>query len=95
MIPGMTSKLSRSVVASAAVINADSDIIELSGTTTIDTILPSAGGFSTIAFLIPVAGSITLSVSGNIAKTVVMVQNQVTVLIYSKGTGKWYPGAIS
>lgn len=96
MIPGRTSKLTEEVVASAATIVARTDIVRLTGTVDIATILPNfGGGFSGILVLIPTAGAVTLLDSGNIAVTVVMADLRTTVLVYSKSSGKWHPGAIS
>lgn len=96
MFPGRTTKLSEGTLASAATIYPKSDLVILSGTTQVDTIIPSfGGGFSGICIVVAKDGAITLSTSGNIAKTVALTQNQSCVLVYSKSTGKWYPGAIS
>lgn len=96
MFPGRTTKVSEGVLASAATIYPKNDLTILTGTTQVDTIIPSyGGGFSGILLLVAKDGAITLSTSGNIAKTVALVQNQSCVLVYSKSTSKWYPGAIS
>jgi hypothetical protein len=96
MIPGMTSKLSESIVTAAATIDANTDIVRLSGTTSIATITPSfGGGFSGILILIPTGGNVNLLASGNIAAAVTLTNLMATILIYSKAAGKWYPGAIS
>jgi uncharacterized membrane protein len=96
MIPGLTSKLSEAVVASAAIIDANTDVIRLTGTTSIATITPSfGGGFSGILILIPTAGAVNLLNTGNIATAVTVANGIATILIYSKVAGKWYPGALS
>jgi hypothetical protein len=67
MIPGITSKCSETTVASAASITAKSDIVLVTGTTQINTIIPNfGGGFSGFLVLIPTAGSVILGTSGNI-----------------------------
>lgn len=96
MIPGTTSKLSESVLASAATIYPKTDLVRLTGTTSIGTIAPTfGGGFSGFLVLVPTAGAVTLLDSGNIAVTVVMADLRATLLVYSKASGKWHPGAIS
>lgn len=96
MFPGSTTKLSEDSVASAATIEAKADLIRLTGSTAIATINPHfGGGFSGIVILVPLDGTLGLLTTGNVALAVTMPQNQATVLVYSKATGDWYPGAIS
>lgn len=96
MIPGTTSKLSEEIIASTTSISPKSDLVRITGTTAISTILPSfGGGFGGILFLVPTDGSVALNTAGNILKAVTMVQNQVCVLVYSRKTSSWYPGPIS
>lgn len=97
MFPGSTTKLSEELIASATTIYPKADLIRLSGTTAVATIVPTfGGGFSGILFIVPItAGGVATTTAGNIAAVVTMPINQVTVLVYSKLTGKWYPGAIS
>jgi len=96
MFPGTTTKLSEELLASAASISPKHDMVRLSGSTAIATIVPEfGGGFSGVLFLVPVDGTLGLLTTGNIAIAVTMAQNRVTVLVYSKAAGVWYPGAIS
>jgi uncharacterized membrane protein len=97
MIPGLTSKLSESTVTAAATIVAKTDIVRISGTTSIATIKPNfGGGFSGILFLVPVTGNVATLTTGNIVgSAVTMLQNKVTVLVYSKTDAKWYTHALS
>jgi hypothetical protein len=96
MIPGTTSKLSESTVASATSITAKTDVVLLTGTTTIETILPNfGGGFGGFLVLVPIAGSITFGITGNIAIATTMTISRAVLMVYVKSTGKWYPGAIS
>ena len=91
MIPGITSKLSESTVASAATIDAKSDVVLVTGTTQIDTIIPHfGGGFGGYLILIPTAGSVILSTAGNILIGITAVINRAVHLNYVKSTGKWY-----
>lgn len=96
MFQGTTTKLSESVVASAATIYPKTDIALVSGTTDIATISPSfGGGFSGILIIVPTSGTVNTLTTGNIAVAVAMPISRATVLVYSKSQGMWYPGAIS
>lgn len=96
MIPGITTKLSEDILASAATIYPKSDIVRLTGTTAIATIIPSfGGGFSGILFLVPTGGNVATTTTGNIKNAVTMVDEQVCVLVYIKSEDKWHAGAIS
>ncbi len=96
MIPGTTTKLSESGVTATTSIDVKTDLIRVTGTTSIATIVGHfGGGFSGILFIVPLTGSLATTTAGNIAKVVTMLSNQVTVLVYSKSTSLWYPGAIS
>lgn len=91
MIPGTTSKLSQSTVASAATIVAKTDVVLATGTTQINTITPNfGGGFGGLLILIPVDGSIVLGTSGNILVGITAVINRAVYLNFVKSTGKWY-----
>jgi hypothetical protein len=91
MIPGTTSKLSQSTVASAASITAKSDIVLVTGTTQINTILPNfGGGFGGFLVLIPTEGTVILGTTGNILIGISAVINRAVFLVFVKSTGKWY-----
>lgn len=96
MFPGLTTKLSEEVVASATTISPTKDLVLLSGSTAVATINPSfGGGFSGILVIVPTEGAVATVTTGNVAVAVTMPQNRATVLVYSKSEGVWYPGAIS
>ena len=98
MIPGFVSKLSESSVTAAATIGPPkSDILYLSGSTTIATIRPPGGpgGFSSVLFIVPLTDAVATTTTGNIAVNVTMPVDRVTVLVYSKQEDTWFPGAIS
>lgn len=96
MFPGTTTKISESTIASAASISPKTDLVLLTGSTAIATIVPSyGGGFSGVLFLVPIDGTVGLLTTGNIAIAVTMPLDRTTVLVYGKTEGKWYPGAIS
>jgi uncharacterized membrane protein len=96
MFPGLTTKLSEEVVATATTITVRKDLVRLTGTTAIATIDGQfGGGFSGIIFLVPTEGNVAITTAGNIAAAVTMVDQRVTVLVFSKEDNIWYPGAIS
>jgi hypothetical protein len=96
MIPGITTKLSERPVTAAASLDANVDLLRVTGTTSLATLVAHAGGgFSQVLFVVPLTGNTATLTTGNIAKAVTMVSNQVTVFVYSKLAGVWYPGAIS
>ena len=96
MFPGTTTKISESTVASAATIDVQSDLVHLTGATSVATIRPNfGGGFSGIIIIRPTDGTVATLTTGNIAVAVSMAVDRATVLVYSKITETWYPGAIS
>lgn len=95
MIPGLTSKISEDTLASASSISPKTDMVNLTGSTAIATIVPPYAGFSGILILVPKDGTLGLLTTGNIAIAVTMPLNRATVLTYSKKNDVWYPGAIS
>lgn len=97
MIPGTTTKLSESTVASAVSIDVKSDIVRVTGSTAIATLVPHfGGGFSGICFLIPVDDDVATLTTGNIVgSAITMLQNKITVLVFSKLDQAWYSHALS
>jgi hypothetical protein len=96
MIPGTTTKLSEETITSAATISPKTDLVKLSGTTSIATIRPAfGGGFSGILVIVPTGGAVATLTTGNISLGVTMPDLRATVLVYSKINNTWYPGAIS
>lgn len=89
--PGTVGKLSRTVQASGATIDAKSDIVVVTGNTQIDTIRPyNEGVAGQRVTLIPTDNTVVLSTSGNIAVGITMAQNRACDLTYDKVLGKWY-----
>lgn len=95
MIPGTTSKLSEEVLAAATTITPKSDLVRLTGTTAIATIVPPYAGFSGLLFIVPTGGNVATTTAGNISVVQTMLNNQLTVLVYSKLANKWFPHALS
>ena len=90
MIPGSTSKLTESTVASAATIDAKTDVVLVTGTTQVNTINPNfGGGFGGFLILVPTAGSVILGTTGNILVGITAVINRGVHLNYVKSLGKW------
>jgi hypothetical protein len=89
MIPGLQSKLSEGIVASAATINIRTDIVSLTGSTQVNTILSPLMGSSTMCILVPVDGSVILGTSGNILIGITAVINRAVWLVWNKRVGKW------
>lgn len=90
MIPGAVSKVNESSVLSATTIFVKSDLVRITGSTQIETIMSSLQGSSIMIFLVPVDGNIVLGTSGNILVGATLIQNRLHVLIFSKSVNKWY-----
>ena len=90
MIPGSISKLTESTVASAGTITAKTDVVKVTGSTTINTINPGlATAQSQLLILIPTDGAITLGTSGNIAVGIAAAQSRAVFLVYVRTLAKW------
>ena len=90
MIPGTTSKLSESTVASAASISAKTDIVKVTGSTQINTIIPNfGGGFGGFLVLVPTDGAVTLGASGNILVGIAAAQSRAVFMVFVRSLGKW------
>lgn len=85
---GAVDRLTEEVVASATSIVADTDVIRLTGSTAIQTIVPRSGFCQTL-ILIPVDGTVVLGTSGNILVGISAVINRAVYLTYVKGLNKW------
>jgi hypothetical protein len=94
--PGRFSKLSElPTIASATTITPYSELVQVSGTTAIDTItVPATGGFSTALYVVP-TGIFTWTTNGNIGLAGTAVVGKLIVFVYSKVAGKWYPSVVA
>lgn len=93
MIPGPVGRLTEATLASAATINyVKTDVIRITGTTQIDTLLPPFGGrnWNIRVTLIPVDGAVVLSTAGNILVGITMAINRSVDLVWSVTSQKWY-----
>ncbi len=97
MIPGLVSKLSESVLASAATISPKTDLVHLTGSTQVNTINPPlAGGRNgNLLFVVPKDGNLVFGTSGNILVGATVAQNRVCTFVYSEVYDKWSIGPIS
>jgi hypothetical protein len=90
MIPGAVSKMTESQVASATSITVKTDIVKVTGSTAIQTILPGLGtAQSQFLILVPVDGAITLGTSGNINVGIAAAQNRAVFMVYVRTLAKW------
>jgi hypothetical protein len=90
MIPGWVSKLTEATMASAATITAKTDVVKVTGTTGINTIIPGLGtAQSQFLILVPVDGGVTLGTSGNILVGIAAAQNRAVFLVFVRTLGKW------
>jgi hypothetical protein len=90
MIPGWVSKLTEATLASSASISPKTDVVTVTGTTQINTIIPALGtSQSQFLILIPKDGSIILGTSGNIAVGGTFVVNRAVFMAFVRSLGKW------
>jgi hypothetical protein len=90
MIPGSVSKLSEATVASAATIFAKADIVYVAGGTQVNNITPGLGtAVSQLLILVPLAATLVLGTSGNIAVGITAVINRPVFMVWSKSLQKW------
>lgn len=99
MIPGLTTKISEELISLTSTISPTSDLVHINSTVTTTvllTIKPPFGGFSGIMVLVNRSGAnMTTLTTGNIITAVTLGVNVALVLVYSKLTDKWYPGALA
>ena len=90
MIPGTVSKMTEATVASAASITAKADVVKVTGSTQINTIVPGLGTMQgQFLVLVPVDGAVTLGTTGNILVGIAAAQNRAVFLVFVKSLGKW------
>lgn len=98
MYPGITTRLTYRTVASATTLDADKDVLVLTGTTAIATLTPKSMNKSNqaqILFIIPTGGAVATTTAGNIAVVQSMGNNLVTCLVWIPSLSKWYPHALA
>jgi hypothetical protein len=95
MFPGLTTRISEQKLASAATLVPSADLVRLTGTTSIATIVPPYGGSAGLVILAPLDGNVATTTTGNIAVAVTIPQSRSAIMVYSAVDNKWYPGAIN
>ena len=93
MFPGRQSKVTEENVASATTINVKSDLIRITGSTQIETILSPlllSGQGGVVVFVVAVDGAVVIGTSGNVLVGVTLTQNRLYTLVYSNVVDKWY-----
>ena len=90
MYPGRNTRLSEESLASATSVAPKADLVRMTGTTTLATIVPPFAAFSGVLVIVPTDGNVATTTTGNIGVAVTMPQNRATVLVFSKVTGLWY-----
>lgn len=99
MYPGATTRLTHRLAAAAATMDADKDVLVLSGTTALVTMTPKSmnmTGQAQILFIIPTnAAGLATTAAGNFVAAVTMLQNTVTAWIWIPSLSKWYPHALA
>lgn len=90
MIPGSVSKLTEATMPSSATIYVKTDVVKVTGSTQINTIIPGLGSAqSQFLVLVPVDGAVTLGTAGNIAVGIAMAQNRAVFMVFVRSLGKW------
>ena len=98
MIPGYgASKVRVETVASATSIIVQGDLIRITGSTQIETILNqlTLNRDGVLIYVVAVDGAVTLGTSGNILVGQVLAVNRLYTLIYSAAQAKWYIHAVA
>lgn len=93
MFPGRQSKITEENVASATTIIVKSDLIRITGSTQIETILSPlllSGTGGVTVMIVAVDGAVVIGTSGNVLVGVTLTQNRLYVLTYSNIVDKWY-----
>jgi hypothetical protein len=97
MIPGLTTRLSEETLVTATTISPLSDLVIVTGTTNVATIVPppTFGGRSAgLMIFVAVDGFATVT-TGNVATAVTIPVGKTCVFVWSNIKSTWYPGTIS
>lgn len=98
MIPGYgSSRLREEAVASAATIQVKADLVRLTGTTNVDTILHplQSGSNGLLVFVYTNGAGLTITAAGNVAVAQALVTNRLYAYIWSPLASKWIPHAVA
>lgn len=93
MIPTSPFKTREETVASATTITVKADLVRITGSTQIETILcplllSSQGGVG--FFAVAVDGAVVVGTSGNVLVGQSLAQNRLYLFVYSNTVDKWY-----
>jgi hypothetical protein len=91
MFQGVVSKLSEKTVASAGTLEANADILIVSGTVPLVWLVQRTGGVAAQKVIIVPLGALTCTAAGNISVAVTFVANRAQELVFSRLMNKWYP----
>lgn len=97
MIPGYgASRIREEAVASAATITVKADLIRLTGSTQVDTILTplNVGRDGVLVFIYASDGAVTISAAGNVAVSQSLAQNRLYAYAFSTIAAKWIPHGV-
>lgn len=97
MIPGYgASKGREDTVASAATIIVKSDLVRITGTTQIDTMLSpiNMGRDCYLIFVFTPDAGVTISAAGNVAVSQALVTNRLYAYMWSSISAKWIPHGV-
>lgn len=97
MIPGYgSSRLREEIIASAATITVKSDLVRLTGSTQVDTILSPllVGRDGLLIFIYASDGAVTISAAGNVAVSQSLAQNRLYTYAFSTVAAKWIPHGV-
>lgn len=91
MIPGLVSRLKEVVVASTTSIGPfQGEIIKVTGTTGVATVVPNFGGqFGEVLRIVTPDGPVTLATTGNILVGTTTTTNMATILTWVPSLSKW------
>jgi uncharacterized protein (DUF4213/DUF364 family) len=95
MFPGLYSRLSHEVIASAATINVKTDVVILTGSTGVNTINAPFTNMASRVVIIAGPSAITFGTSGNILVGAVVAINRPCEFIWNPVAQKWHIGPIS
>jgi len=91
MFQGAVSKRSEKKIAAAAVIDANADVLVLTGAVGVVTINPKVLGIAAqTVVLVAFDSTIALANTGNIATAATLTVGRTTTLTYTRATGKWH-----
>lgn len=90
MIPGMVSKLKEVAVASTTSIGPfQGEVVVVSGTTDVATILPNFGGQFAQVLRVVTPAAVTFTTTGNILVGTTTTTNMATILTWVPSLSKW------